>query len=81
MKHTRCMFHFCFQCFILQTLTIKNETWCKRFHFLVQEIQKYSARDFKPQCKRFQTSVQEIQNEGMKSNLKHVTLNFIRQTI
>ena len=59
MKHTRCMFHFYFQCFILQALTIKNETWCKRFHFLVQEIQ----------------------NEGMKSNLKHVTLNFIRQTI
>ena len=39
MKHTRCMFHFCFQCFILQALTIKIETWCKRFQTLVQEIQ------------------------------------------
>ena len=53
MKHTRCMFHVCFQCFILQTLTIKNETWCKRYKSIVQEIQKYSARDFKPQCKRY----------------------------
>ena len=48
---------------------------------LVQEIQKYSARNTKVWCKRFQTSVQEIQNEGLKSNLKHETLNFIRQTI
>ena len=52
MKYTRCMFHFCFQCFILQALTIKKRNL-----------------------------VQEIQNEGMKSNLKHETLNFIRQTI
>ena len=72
MKHTRCMFHFCFQCFILQALTIKKRN-------LVQEIQKYSARNTKVWCKRFQTPVQEIQNEGMKSNLKHGTLNFIRQ--
>ena len=50
MKHTRRMFHVCFQCFILQALTIKNETWCKRYKSIVQEIQKYSARDFKPQC-------------------------------
>ena len=48
---------------------------------LVQEISFLGARDTKVQCKRFQTSVQEIQNEGMKSNLKHETLNFIRQTI
>ena len=74
MKHTRRMFHFCFQCFILQALTIKKRN-------LVQEIQKYSARNTKVWCKRFQTSVQEIQNEGLKSNLKHETLNFIRQTI
>ena len=39
MKHTRCMFHFCFQCFILQALTIKNGTWCKRYKSIVQEIQ------------------------------------------
>ena len=60
MKHTRCMFHVCFQCFILQALTIKTKlgardfiSWCKRYKSIVQEIQKYSARDFKPQCKRY----------------------------
>ena len=74
MKHTRCMFHVCFQCFILQALTIKKRN-------LVQEFSFLGARDTKVQCKRFQTSVQEIQNEGMKSNLKHGTLNFSRQTI
>ena len=74
MKHTRCMFHFCFQCFILQALTIKKRN-------LVQEISFLAAGDTKVLCKRFQTLVQEIQNEGLKSNLKHGTLNFIRQII
>ena len=59
MKHTRCMFHFCFQCFIF---AFNVSFLLSMFHFtsiddkkrnLVQEIQKYSARDFKPQCKRY----------------------------
>ena len=40
MKHTRCMFHFCFQCFILQALTVKKRN-------LVQEISFLGARDTK----------------------------------
>ena len=67
MKHTSRMFHFCLQCF-----TFTNT---------VDKKSKHSARDFISCCKQLQNIVQEIQNEGMKSNLKHGTLNFIRQTI
>ncbi len=65
MKHTRCMFHFCFQCFIF---AFNVSFLLSMFHFTSIDDKKRNL-------------VQEIQNEGLKSNLKHETLNFIRQTI